>query len=71
MTREKAISLLEQIGRHECIWMVCRHKEVYEAIDMAIESLKHNHMICPHCLKDFYLSEVRFVVEEGDGNEID
>lgn len=40
MTREEAISMLEQIGRHECIWMVCRHNEVYKAIDMAIEALK-------------------------------
>lgn len=40
MTREEAISMLEQIGRHECIWMVCRHNEVYETIDIAIEALK-------------------------------
>lgn len=37
---EKAISMLEQIGRHECIWMVCRHNEVYEAIDMAIDAIQ-------------------------------
>lgn len=40
MNREEAISMLEQIGRHECIWMFFRHNEVYKAIDMAIEALK-------------------------------
>ena len=40
MTREEAISMLEQIGRHECIWMVCRHNEVYKAINTAIEALR-------------------------------
>ena len=40
MTNDEAISMLEQIGRHKCIWMVCRHNEVYKAIDMAIEALK-------------------------------
>ena len=40
MKREEAIPMLEQIGRHECIWMACRHDEVYKTIDMAIEALK-------------------------------
>ena len=36
-------------------------EENYIALDMAIEALKemsHLHLICPHCLNDFYYNKI-------------
>ena len=66
MTIEKAIEYLKWIRPQKPYSL--DKKNVQTAIDMAIEALEHNHMICPHCLKAFYVSEVRFVIEEGDEN---
>ena len=71
MSREETISMLEQIGRHECIWMVCRHNEVYETIDNAIKALKEQR---PHgewekkpeiCYDYFYCSECGYAYKHA------
>lgn len=71
MTREEAIDRIKWAKQR--LDSVTYSPETQEALNMAIEALKemsHLHLICPHCLNDFYYNTITQSFEMKAGKEI-
>ena len=73
MTNEEAIKVMNTIiaGVKHNIQLPMTVNEIEDACYMAIEALKemsHLHLICPHCLNDFYYNKITqsFELKEGE-----
>ena len=62
MTNEEAIAILMHSNEyHHAKGELPHSASSVEAFNMAIEALKemsHLHLICPHCLNDFYYNKI-------------